>query len=58
MWEKHGMPVGIPCGQERGQAEPVKRFSISSCPRVEQGEPGGREAIIRISQGSDKRGLI
>ena len=55
MWVKLGKPVGNPCGQARGQAEPVHRLSISGCPRAEHSEPGGREAIIHISTGSDKR---
>jgi len=45
-------PVGTPCGQARGQAEPVHRLSISGCPRVERSEPSGRAAIIHISTGS------
>ena len=57
MWEKLGKPVGIPCGQARGQAESVHRLSISGCPRVERSEPSGREANIHISTGSDKRVL-
>jgi len=27
MWVKLGEPVGTPCGQARGQAEPVHRLS-------------------------------
>ena len=57
MWVKLGKPVGNPCGQARGQAEPVHRLSISGCPRAEHSEPGGREAIIHISTGPDKRVL-
>lgn len=53
MWVKLGQPVGIPCGQARGQAEPVHRLSISGCPRVERSEPSGRAAIIHISTGSE-----
>jgi len=53
MWVKLGEPVGTPCGQTRGQAQPVHRLSISGCPRVERSEPSGREAIIHISTGSD-----
>jgi hypothetical protein len=55
MWVKLGKPVGNPCGQARGQAEPVHRLSISGCPWAERSEPGGRAAIIHISTGSDKR---
>jgi len=51
MWVKPGEPVGIPCGQARGQAQPVHRLSISGCPWAERSEPGGRVAIIHISTG-------
>ena len=52
MWVKPGKPVGTPCGQARGQAEPVHRLSISGCPWAERSEPSGRAAIIHISTGS------
>ena len=55
MWVKLGKPVGTPCGQARGQAEPVHRLSISGCPGAESSEPSGRAAIIHISTGSDER---
>jgi len=54
MWVKLGKPVGTPCGQARGQAEPVHRLSISGCPWAESSEPSGRAAIIHISTGSDE----
>ncbi|EFX9977491.1 hypothetical protein D4655_22255, partial [Shigella flexneri] len=41
MWSKAGQPVGNPCGQARGQAQPVHQLVQQGCPRAERSEPAG-----------------
>lgn len=41
MWAKAGEPVGNPCGQARGQAQPVHQLVQQGCPRAERSEPAG-----------------